>query len=195
MTTKDDRGLVIDGETVVWSGRPAQGLLFTSRDWLLIPFSLIWCGFSIFWETTVLSLPTAPLFMKLFGAAFVLMGLYFVAGRFLLDAWVRSGTQYAITNNRVLINRSWPFAKFTALSLKSLAGNEPSGKGERPGRHPLWSFNPQFLARQQHFRLDSFARSDAGVHRHRKRPRHIRATSKRPRERRLALETMRRLAR
>ena len=120
MTTRDERGLLIDGETVVWSGRPAQGMLFTSRDWLLIPFSLIWCGFSIFWETTVLSLPTAPLFMKLFGAAFVLMGLYFVAGRFLLDAWVRSGMQYAITNKRVLINRSWPFAKFTALSLNRL---------------------------------------------------------------------------
>ena len=120
MTTRDDGSLLIDGETVVWSGRPAQGLLFTSRDWLLIPFSLLWCGFTIFWETTVLSLPAAPLFMKYFGAAFVLIGLYFVAGRFLLDAWVRSGTQYAITNKRVLIARSWPFAKFTALSLSRL---------------------------------------------------------------------------
>jgi hypothetical protein len=120
MTTRDDGSLLIDGETVVWSGRPAQGLPFTSRDWLLIPFSLLWCGFTIFWETTVLSLPEAPLFMKLFGAAFVLIGLYFVAGRFLLDAWVRSGTQYAVTNKRVLIARSWPFAKFTALSLDRL---------------------------------------------------------------------------
>jgi hypothetical protein len=32
MTTRDDGSLLIDGETVVWSGRPAQGLLFTSRD-------------------------------------------------------------------------------------------------------------------------------------------------------------------
>ena len=80
MTTRDDSGLLIDGETVVWSGRPAQGLLFTSRDWLLIPFSLLWCGFTIFWEATALSLATAPLFMKLFGAAFVLVGLYFCRG-------------------------------------------------------------------------------------------------------------------
>jgi hypothetical protein len=110
----------MDGETVVWSGRPARGLLLTSRDWLLIPFSLIWCGFVIFWETTVLSLRRAPLFFKLFGAVFVLIGLYFVVGRFLLDASVRSGTQYALTNKRVLIARSWPFAKFTALSLNRL---------------------------------------------------------------------------
>ena len=40
--------------------------------------------------------------------------------RYLLDAWMRSGTQYAITNKRVLIARSWPFAKFTALSLNRL---------------------------------------------------------------------------
>jgi hypothetical protein len=72
MTTRDDSGLLIEGETVVWSGRPAQGLLFTSRDWLLIPLSLLWRGFTIFWEATALSLATAPLFMKLFGAAFVL---------------------------------------------------------------------------------------------------------------------------
>lgn len=110
----------MDGETVVWSGRPAQGLMLTGRDWLLIPFSLIWCGFVIFWETRVLSLPQAPLFFKLFGAAFVLIGLYFVAGRFLLDVWVRSGTQYVLTNKRVLIARSWPFAKLTALSLNRL---------------------------------------------------------------------------
>ena len=98
----------------------AQGLLFTNRDRMLIPFCLVWCGFTIFWETSVLLRATAPLFMKLFGAAFVLVGLYFVAGRFLLDAWIRSGTQYAITNKRVFIARSWPFAKFTALSLNRL---------------------------------------------------------------------------
>jgi hypothetical protein len=74
----------------------------------------------IFWEKSVLSLPQAPLFFKLFGAAFLLIGLYFVFGRFLLDAWVRSGTQYALTNKRVLIARSWPFAKFTALSVNRL---------------------------------------------------------------------------
>jgi hypothetical protein len=120
MTTRDIGNLLMDGETVVWSGRSARGLTLTGRDWLLIPFSLIWCGFVIFWETTVLSLKQAPLFFKLFGAAFVLIGLYFVVGRFLLDAWVRSGTQYALTNKRVLIARSWPFAKFTALSLNRL---------------------------------------------------------------------------
>jgi hypothetical protein len=75
-------------------------------------------GFTIFWEATALSLATAPLFMKLFGAAFVLVGLYFVAGRFLLDAWISQ------------VHRIEP---------QSFAGNESGGKGERPRHDPLWS--------------------------------------------------------
>jgi hypothetical protein len=120
MATADRGDYLTAGEKVVWSGRPAQGLLLTSRDWGLIPFSLFVCGFAIFWESMVLSQPNAPIFMKFFGAPFILFGLYAVAGRFLLDAWVREGIQYAVTNKRVLMIRSWPFARFTALSLGRL---------------------------------------------------------------------------
>ncbi|MGH6822715.1 MAG: PH domain-containing protein [Methylocella sp.] len=120
MTTTDLRDRLISGEKIIWSGRPAQGLLLTSRDWLLIPFSLIWGGFAVFWETLVLTQTQAPSFMKLWGVPFVLIGLYLVAGRLLLDAWIRRGTQYAITNKRVLISRSGPFGKFTAMNLNRL---------------------------------------------------------------------------
>jgi hypothetical protein len=172
MTVKDNGNLLIDGETVVWSGRPAQGLLFTSRDWLLIPFSFIWCGFAIFWETSVLQ-TNAPLFMKLFGAAFVLIGLYFVAGRFLLDAWVRSGTQYAVTRKRVLIARSWPYRQVYRIEPQSLARNEPSGKRKRPRHYSFWSAHTLFGTRLRVSNLDSVARSRAGVPRHRKRPQRV----------------------
>src|ERR1700722_1748446 len=40
------------------------------------------------------------------------------------------------------------------IEPQSLAGNEPSGKGERPGDDSLWSCNLPFLARQQPFQLD-----------------------------------------
>lgn len=114
----DFQNQLLKGEKIVWTGRPAQGVLFTSRDWFLVPFSLFWCGFAFFWEAAVASSPKSPDLMKLFGVPFVLMGLYFVVGRFLVDAWVRRGLRYAVTNKRALISRSAPFANFSAMNLR-----------------------------------------------------------------------------
>jgi hypothetical protein len=119
MSTTDLSERLLAGERLLWSGRPAQGLLLTSRDGLLIPFSLLWGGFAVFWESSVLTLG-APAFFALWGVPFVLAGLYLIAGRFVLDAWIRRGVLYAVTNKRILIFRPGPFAKFTALSLDRL---------------------------------------------------------------------------
>ena len=110
---------LLPGERLLWTGQPGQGIRFTLRDGFLIPFSLLWCGFAIFWESTVLSTP-APGFFALFGIPFVLMGLFAVAGRFVLDAWLRGRTRYALSSQRVLIQRSAPFADFIAISLDGL---------------------------------------------------------------------------
>ncbi len=109
---------LLKGEKLLWTGKPARGLLFTPQDWFWIPFSLMWCGFAIFWEATVVSSPKSPDFMKLWGVPFVLVGLYMVVGRFVLDAWLRRGARYAVTNKRVLISRPWPFASFSAMGLR-----------------------------------------------------------------------------
>jgi len=114
----DFQNQLLKGEKILWTGRPAQGVLLTSRDWFLVPFSLFWCGFAFFWEGMVASSPKSPDFMKLFGIPFVLIGLYFVAGRFFVDAWVRGGLRYAVTNKRALISRTKPFAKFSAMNLR-----------------------------------------------------------------------------
>ncbi len=119
MIAIDFTNRLLKGEKIVWTGQPSQGLLFTGQDWLLIPFSLLWGGFAIFWESSVLA-TKSPVFMKLWGVPFLLIGLYLVAGRFLLDTWVRRGIRYAVTNQRILIFRSWPFSKFTALRLDHL---------------------------------------------------------------------------
>ena len=164
MVTTDFTNHLIKGEKIVWSGQQAQGLLLTGRDWLLIPFSLIWGGFAIFWETTVLA-ANGPTFMKLWGVPFVLIGLYLIAGRFLLDAWLRRRVHYAVTNKRVLISRTGLFRNFSCLNLDQLPGlslSESSGGrgtirfgqqeplGRRSGFSSSWTPAldpaPQFIA-------------------------------------------------
>ena len=119
MTSELFTGRLLPGERIIWSGQPQQGLLLTARDIFLIPFSLVWCGFAVFWTVSATGMG-APGFFTLWGLMFVTIGLYFVAGRFVVDAWLRRGLEYAVTDQRILIARGSPFARFTVLSLAKL---------------------------------------------------------------------------
>jgi hypothetical protein len=97
-----------------------MGLLLTQRDLFLIPFSLFWCGFVVFWEWGASHASGQMPFFPLFGIPFILIGAYFLAGRFVVDAWVRARTRYAVTSQRILILRTGPTLKFTALAIDRL---------------------------------------------------------------------------
>jgi hypothetical protein len=110
---------LLAGERVVWSGEPSGGVIFTARDVFLVPFSLLWCGFAVFWTVTATG-SGAPTFFALWGAMFVCIGLFMVFGRFAFDAWIRRDTRYAVTDKRILIARSGLFRSFTAVSRDQL---------------------------------------------------------------------------
>jgi hypothetical protein len=104
------RSYLRPGEVVRWTGRPARGFRLSSRDGFLIPFSIAWCGFAVFWTVmatigTFASGSGSMLAFPLFGIPFMLVGLYMVVGRFMVDAWVRDRTVYAVTDRRALILR------------------------------------------------------------------------------------------
>jgi len=91
------------GEQLLWSGEPRQGIFLRSIDAVRIPYTLMVGGFAILWLVTAI-VGGAPGFFVLWGIPFVCVGLYMIFGRFFLDAHFRAGTEYAITDQRVLVS-------------------------------------------------------------------------------------------
>ncbi len=69
------------GEPVLWAGRPDAGVLFGRGDLLLVPLTVLWGGFAVFWNVMVWR-GHAPVFFRLWGIPFLLVGLYVTLGDF-----------------------------------------------------------------------------------------------------------------
>jgi hypothetical protein len=99
-------GDLLPGERILWAGRPHSHVIFQPSDALIVPLSLLWAGFAIFWEWSVLHTPNAGvsgLFFALWGVPFVLIGVYLVVGRFVVQWMTKRRTYYAVTDRRALV--------------------------------------------------------------------------------------------
>lgn len=90
-------------ESLLWKGKPKQGIVFTKSDIFMIPFSVLWAGFAVFWEINVLRIKDVPIFFTLWGIPFILAGIYITIGRFIHDYLNRKNTEYFVTDKRVII--------------------------------------------------------------------------------------------
>ena len=116
--TSEFNGFLGQHETLLWTGKPKQGVMLSKIDIFLIPFSLLWGGFAFFWEFSVVTLD-APLLFKFLGIPFVLVGLYLIIGRFFYDASRRKNTFYGITQNRILIKSGVLKKSIKFLNIKT----------------------------------------------------------------------------
>ena len=116
------------GERLLWQGAPPQGLMLRSNDVFLIPFSLVWTGFAVFWTLAASgAVPAiaphngqqATVIFPLFGSAFIAVGLMFTFGRFFADAWRRDHTQYALTDKRAIIAGGWSPSELSSMPLST----------------------------------------------------------------------------
>jgi hypothetical protein len=106
-------------EQLLWCAQPRGGIAVRIEDSYLIPFSLLWGGFAIFWEWSVVN-SGAPLLFKLWGIPFVAVGLYLIIGRFFYDAWRRSNSYYGLTTQRALIVRHTFGESVRSIELNTL---------------------------------------------------------------------------
>jgi Bacterial PH domain len=113
------RGLLRPNERLLWEGKPDVWAYSMRGALYLIPFSLLWGGFAIFWEVSVLT-SKAPWFFAIWGVPFVAIGLYMIFGRILYARREAANTTYAVTDERVLIQSGVFRPRLTVLDLSDL---------------------------------------------------------------------------
>lgn len=138
-------------ERIIWTGRPYQGFMLRPADALFIPFSLMWGGFAIFWERSVVR-GGGPFFFILWGVPFVLVGLYIIAGRFFVDILQRRNTYYALTGERAMIISGLFQKSIKSIYLKNLTEVNVSTRGDGwgtitfgPGSPMMWLYGASGL--------------------------------------------------
>jgi hypothetical protein len=127
-----DRPQLLPGERIAWEGQPYSGLILRPIEVVLIPFSLFWAGFAVFWNASVWT-TDAPLPFKLFGLPFLVAGLYVTVGRFLTDMSLRKRMAYFVTNKRVLIKKRSKGSGIKSLDINRLPALEFDERSDGSG--------------------------------------------------------------
>lgn len=128
-------------ESLLWVGKPKQGVQLKTSDIFVIPFSILWLGFAVFW--TVGATKSGGVLFGLFGIPFVLIGLMIAFGRFTIDSYRRKNTVYGLTESRVII-RSGIFS--VSVTSRNIHLQEQISLTEGKGNYGTISFGGDSLA-------------------------------------------------
>ena len=111
---------ISSSERVLWADRPKRGSVVQWSDVRLSIFGVIWLGMLIPHILLIFKDGGGPFFPKLFMVPFLLVGLYYLFGRYIHDAWLRSRTFYGLTDQRVIIISGLFGTSVRSLPMKSL---------------------------------------------------------------------------
>ena len=129
---RDDlNGMLLTGERILWKGKPYDGLILSPSEVFLIPFSLLWGKFVVFWNINAWSISQNVLLFKLFGLPFLFAGLYITIGRFWVNILLRRRIQYGVTERRILIIKRGGNSK--SVDIKRLPVMELSERDDGSG--------------------------------------------------------------
>lgn len=126
------RALLRGDERLIWEGRPDVRAFVLRGAWYLVPFSLLWGGFALFWEFSVLRSGAPPLF-ALWGLPFVGIGIYMIIGRPLVARREAQRTVYALTDRRILIAGGAFGRSIVELDLRDLPPTQLDERGDGIG--------------------------------------------------------------
>ena len=129
---------ISSGESLLWSGQPRQGLFFRPSDVYLIPSSLLTLAFALFWNFGAWN-SNSPPFFHVVGALALVYAVYWLVGRFFVDAWQRSKMFYGVTNERVIIVSGIFSKNVKSLPLRTMTEVSVS---ERPDLSGTITFGP-----------------------------------------------------
>jgi hypothetical protein len=131
-------------EHVIWSGRPVTAVRFSPADVFMVPFSIVWGVFALFWVVSLIA-NGSPVFLLVASIPFVAVGGYLLFGRFLVKRHRKLRTAYAITNQRALI------AGADSLQEAPIKKIPSAVRRHRDGRHISVSLGNQGLFRAASF--------------------------------------------
>lgn len=118
------------GEKAVWTERPAP-LARAKSKILIFLFGIPFFGFAIFW--TSMAAQSGEVFFPLFGIPFLLVG----AGLLLSPVWsyveAKNWLVYAITDQRILIIRTFPMHKVETFAPSDITKAERTTRADGSG--------------------------------------------------------------
>lgn len=114
---------LLPGEKVLWEGAPAPGVRFSPEDIFAVPFALFWSGIVLCIWIVILTGgatevdPIAYFILP----AFLIVGLYMLVGRFIVDMIARSKIRYFLTSARAVIESGVMRRELRSVQLAAVA--------------------------------------------------------------------------